>query len=217
MRHLLVNSLLEIIPEGKSWPPEEQAKWLKAAKEIFALVYSGTGTVSLPLISQPPQSPRTTIRPPGTLIPTPEHGAAALVALPEMLAQAPDGVTIRMIQDRFKMEYGLARAVLLRLGELPEYTIVTKPGSNTLGLFPKDAAPAEDLSENQKALLDALTKWKGQKVGGWIGAPLREIAKIAGVSMGSAPSVIEALDRKQRIEVDRRGGDGVNRYKVVVA
>lgn len=215
-RHLLVNALVDMIPDGKSWAPEEQGKWLKAAKEIFALVYSGSAPVQIaaPALPAPPAGKAK--RPAGSFTPTEEHKTTAIAALPEMFGLAPDGVTVRMLQDRFEMDYGLARALLLQLGELPEYAVARKAGSNTLGLFPAGTVPSDDLSENQKAVLDALTKW-ADKDEGWIETPVREIAKAAGSPLGSIPSVIDSLERKGRIEVERNRGDGFNRYKVLTS
>lgn len=71
-------------------------------------------------------------------------------------------------------------------------------------------------SEPQRIVLEALAE---QTVGadGWITEPVRVIAQDAGLGATNTNSALDALEKKKLIQIDRRHGDGVNRYKILAS
>lgn len=70
------------------------------------------------------------------------------------------------------------------------------------------------LSGQQQAVMDVLVKMTPD-ADGWIATPMRAIQRDSGTPSSSIQSVLNALEMKKLIEIDRRKGDGVNRYRIV--
>ena len=71
----------------------------------------------------------------------------------------------------------------------------------------------EFLTVPQQQVMDVLLKMKPGE-DGWISTPVRAIQRESGTPSSSINSILDALEKKQLIKIERNGGNGVNRYMI---
>lgn len=97
-------------------------------------------------------------------------------------------------------------------GKETEYEVAEDPPAH---VEPRERTHTSvEMPQSQRHVLEALQAMPADK-DGWIEATIKKIGMDAGVSSGSIMSGLEALERKKIIEIMRRGGVGINRYRIL--
>ncbi len=115
----------------------------------------------------------------------------------------PNGVTSKIVQERYELDYHNAVAILRDLGDTGAGAWI-KSGhhvSAKILMPPGTPETASILAPNQAAMMQALRHACDRD--GIVQLPVKELARLARVPTGSAPQILLALERKDRIMLSR--------------